>query len=178
MLPRQGVDINIVINLPNDQNPKIWLTAKFFNNSPGQIWREGAYAPQNLRFLWGPRVPCQIKDLAGWKREGEDSPSSFADPSLRSGLRLRTGSNLSLQGKEFYRIKVLNLDIWICLGFSALSLGFPRRESLRAASPPGFVVAWFIRHNCPINWATTMSKSQNAKGKMTRQSLKMKTFAF
>ena len=28
-------------NLSNDQNPKIWLTAKFFNNSPGQIWREG-----------------------------------------------------------------------------------------------------------------------------------------
>ena len=29
---------------------------------------------------------------------------------------------------------------------------------------PGFVVAWFIRHNCPINWATTLSKYKIRKG--------------
>ena len=32
--------------------------------------------------------------------------------------------SLSLQGEEFYRIKVLNLDIRICSGFRALSLEF------------------------------------------------------
>ena len=51
---------------------------------------------------------------------------------------------------------VLNLDIRICLEFSALSLGFDLGiASASSHTSSNFVVAWFIRHNCPINWATT-----------------------
>jgi len=42
------------------------------------------------------------------------------------------------KGEQFYRIKVLNLDISICLGFSALSSGFNLGEKERGAQRPPF----------------------------------------
>jgi len=44
------------------------------------------------------------------------------------------------KGEEFYRIKVLNLDIGICLGFSALSSGFPGDNRRGALSPPSYLL--------------------------------------
>ena len=45
----------------------------------------------------------------------------------QSSLTILPPLTSPFKGEEFYRITVLNLDISICSGFSASSLGFPRR---------------------------------------------------
>jgi len=70
-------------------------------------------------FCGDPGFPAKSKIWQGKRGRGKTHPH----PSTSSGQALTS----PFKGEEFYRIKVLILEVGICLEFSAWDLGFPLR---------------------------------------------------